>query len=269
MASQEAIPLKTDLLWHYTTFQTFRRIVESQSLLARDYRLLNDGMEIKLGAKWVTDWLGSQEEFDFGNVCPEYFIQQYQDFEDAHCPFVISFSAARDRLSMWRGYADAVHGSDGIAIGFDRADLIKIALASRVFGPEKVAYDREAFEEILASKIRQGLTKFGGWQDYLMLKDIPPFVKSSTFAEEEEWRIVDPNPYLARQRMLTEIGGEYRSVLSLNACDEPLSYKFGIREVLVGPKGNKAAIDNYVRVALQGAEGVQSVTVRKSEIPFI
>ncbi|NRB19964.1 MAG: DUF2971 domain-containing protein [Rhodobacteraceae bacterium] len=258
-----------DVLWHYTTFSTLRKIVETQSLLGRDYRLLNDSTEVKQGAKWIADWVRHQKDFDYGPDGADYFCDRLEDFEEEACPFVISFSAARDKLSMWRGYADAVHGSEGVAIGFDRADLRAITYESNFIGPTAVAYDHNSFLKIVSVVTDFDLTPLSGWEGYLNLKMVPALVKHEAFVEEAEWRIADLYPYKNLGTEFVEVEGEQRLKLKLTTNKVSLNYMCGIRKVLVGPKGNKAAVDNFVRVALRGEAGTSNVLVEKSDIPFL
>jgi len=108
-----------DVLWHYTSLSGLLGIVENKSLWATDIRFLNDREEylhalnlIDNAAKEISNesvkslLLGViHEACESGALSPTHMQV-----------FVISFSAAKDLLSQWRAYTEALKG---ISLGFN------------------------------------------------------------------------------------------------------------------------------------------------------
>jgi hypothetical protein len=110
-------------IYHYTTEEGFKGIIESQELWATSIYHLNDWKEFDYGRDAlidkVTALMKSEEVADAGRQLLAYFY-------DTHPPlFVCSFSAADDGddLNQWRVYSP----NGGYAIGFPVAKLIEHA----------------------------------------------------------------------------------------------------------------------------------------------
>lgn len=111
------------VLWHYTSIDAFKKIVESKQIFATEVRYLNDRSEF-LHVKEIADLLLSdmpdpKTKLDRGALDLARRIVELS-FETASqvAPevFVASFTAAEDQLSQWRAYS---YGSSGVSLGFD------------------------------------------------------------------------------------------------------------------------------------------------------
>jgi hypothetical protein len=117
----EEIPQK---LWHYTSMQGFRGIVESKTIWATDTRFLSDREESIHAHKIANELVEETPEFgDKGFPLRDNLRQAVQfAFDDGALHpdrtqfFVASFSAAEDRLSQWRGYSGQ---TSGVSLAFD------------------------------------------------------------------------------------------------------------------------------------------------------
>lgn len=109
------------ILYHYTTIEGLKGIVESKCLWATNYRYLNDTEEIRHGLK-ITKELVADRLKNTKSDETKPFLKTISVHLDAQIAFegnlnyyVTSFSSAPDLLSQWRGYCP---NSDGVCIAF-------------------------------------------------------------------------------------------------------------------------------------------------------
>ena len=115
-----------DLLWHYTSLDSLKKIAESRTVKATELEKMNDSME----GKWLYHQLIrsralSDERFMQylkGLWRPDPPASTYDPYGRTHT-FAFCLSKGRDRLSQWRAYANF---GQGVAIGFD-ANLLASA----------------------------------------------------------------------------------------------------------------------------------------------
>jgi len=182
-----------NLLYHYRDFDTFWKIVESNSFWATNVRFSNDNFEQTLGKdKFIKIIFHQQAENDHKEL-EETSAQLLGD-----CYF-ICFCQRGDILSQWRGYAR----DGGVAIGLDYANIQPFCLEIK---PEdgkvakfvstlnaccQVIYLNQ--EDMLPKALRDGrqLNK-GIDKDYLVTQaqKLVPFIKHKGFVEEDEYRLV-------------------------------------------------------------------------------
>jgi hypothetical protein len=108
-----------NIIWHYTTFEALVEILNSRSLLASDYRALNDSREfgegtrlLRQGLEPLRDHAGEDLRILTG-VDPgiiDTVSGALDHVEEVINGQVICFSGAYDNLSMWRGYGSLAHG---------------------------------------------------------------------------------------------------------------------------------------------------------------
>lgn len=105
---------ETPVLYHYTSFEAFRKIMESERPRATHYSELNDWSELERGRELVlaslrahaatiprdTMALLERQAEEFGKLTPQIFI--------------FSLSEVADSLEQWRAYCH----DGGVAIGF-------------------------------------------------------------------------------------------------------------------------------------------------------
>jgi hypothetical protein len=227
----QAIP---PVLWHYTSFTALQGIVTSKTIWASEYRFLNDVEEF-LHAKKLAESVIEEEppaaitglphEIMLDKLVKSVFNSDMMHPERLRI-MVASFSAVKDQLSQWRGYAG---DSTGVCLGLDLRHLRAPAgIATTVtFAPclyrenEKRALLRaifarcaEALGEYAAKRAAASPSKidedeipgyFVPGPSYLqeLLGDIyrelqydllrvAPLLKNESFSEEREWRLVLP-----------------------------------------------------------------------------
>jgi hypothetical protein len=122
---QKPIP---EILWHYTSYEAFRNIIESRSIWATDYRFLNDSEEVIHSRNLAYELIEELPETVGRGYPARRFMQQLVDGlfrlgplrKEEAMVLVSSFSENGDQLSQWRGYAN---NACGVSIGLDFSKL--------------------------------------------------------------------------------------------------------------------------------------------------
>jgi hypothetical protein len=112
-----------ELLYHYTSVESFVSIIKCGELWASHIRYLNDTSEQRL--MWEHVRTRIKARLDAADDNERDRLQLFQSLSGSPLEldlFVLCFSKdGGDRLSQWRGYG----GSAGVAIGFDSGELKK------------------------------------------------------------------------------------------------------------------------------------------------
>ena len=126
-------------LWHYTNLESLFGIIGGEELWLSDHRNLNDKNEIAESRLRVFKIFKDESEgviresLELGTTPKR--TDQFLGSE--HPAFIMSFSAAEDFLSQWKGYANS---ETGIAIEFNSQALQKIS-GDKNYIFAKVIYD--------------------------------------------------------------------------------------------------------------------------------
>lgn len=108
---------KPTILYHYTSFDVFRKIMEGKPPMMRatHYSEMNDLTELERGLELVTAIV---EDYDFANAhsnTKKYLRSVVVAIEERKLPlYIFSLSADGDSLDQWRAYCP----DGGVAIGF-------------------------------------------------------------------------------------------------------------------------------------------------------
>ncbi|WP_163934245.1 DUF2971 domain-containing protein [Paraferrimonas sp. SM1919] len=105
-------------LYHYTSAEGLKGIINSESLWATDCRFLNDSTEFHDGLSFTIEELAKRNS----TLCTElseYLKSDTSNFLEVVTPYITSFCADGDLLSQWRGYSSS---SEGYCIEFDFSD---------------------------------------------------------------------------------------------------------------------------------------------------
>lgn len=206
------------LLYHYTKLDTLWKILESDSLFARNIRFSNDFNEYLTGRNTIekfVNWLQDTEESK-----KEEILKKLR--ENPMMYFMVCFCEDGDLLSQWRGYAQ-----NGVSIGMDFTGGIcrKKNMAQHVEEfcvlnntkysekivdkterkynidgsplvflqmPYKVQYvskQKNLDEETDIKKILEALYD-SSEDDSTRLLGYIPYIKDNGFREEEEYRLI-------------------------------------------------------------------------------
>ncbi len=165
----------TQPLYHYTTLQGLRGIVESERLWFTDFRHLNDPMELTHG---IGIALREIERHEFGRHREVRSIQYVvRDTLEHRLTenfgfYLTSLTFAGDETGQWRDYAS---NGEGFCIGIDPA-LFRLTEAiaanpDEAFAIAPVKYERPLLESALREIVRRALTLFQHALHRGMLKD--------------------------------------------------------------------------------------------------
>lgn len=225
------------LLYHYTTIETFVNIMDDGELWASHIRYLNDTSEQRLMWNHVRARIKSRLNEATENDSER--LLQFQSLASSPVEmdiYLLCFSMdGGDRLSQWRGYG----GSAGVAIGFDSDELKK---------------RRSAFT--IATSRNQPFPM--GWAFLNEVKYINPF------GDERSSQIIDifidnPNPTEHESRFSQEETFSRRVSLSSSslkhkAFDEEREWRiaiFDMPEKSVRFRARKSAMVPYVQFDLE------------------
>lgn len=256
-------------LYHYTTLEGLRGIVNSGTMWASDLGFLNDPEEITYGATVIHDQVTRRLENSADPVTKgacKSILEAARFRRDSwkgpysRC-FSFSLSEADDVLSQWRGYAP---NQDGVSIGF-----LSEALASRAeaqwFKFIKCRYELKEQQAIVdqlvdrivaearvasdgASYLTEGHSEASAWNEWSIpgVMVLTATFKRQSFAEEHEWRVVAAAEALlgpwTKFRMRERELIPYRE-FELGNENGP----FSIERVLIGPGPNQELRELAVR----------------------
>jgi hypothetical protein len=203
------------ILYHYTTLDGARQILETRKLWASSIRHLNDSSELQYAIDLAL------------KVFP---IAAFSDFERRFwlddlrggTSYVASFSVHRDQLSQWRGYGGS---ACGIALGFD-AEYIKGTLSPLGYRLEPCIYDPEEQRRLFESSGGSASAQAAAHA----IVDLAPRMKQPKFSEEGEWRVISgvpPEPITPSFRVVGSMLVPYRKL--------PMDPASSIRKVIIGP----------------------------------
>ncbi|MEY2551840.1 MAG: hypothetical protein QOG12_1984 [Verrucomicrobiota bacterium] len=222
-AAPDAEPAAPNRLFHYTTQQTFVKIIESKEVWATRMSFLSDATEISLTVDLALEELDrmiSRNKCSMftPDVCTSVrdWLARLRDMNF----FSFSFSEIPDLLSQWRGYCAA---GTGYSVVFDGALLKKIASSqgkraftlgmtgrSEGFELVKCVYEQPKqlgqIRMVIAAAIKHTVASMNlsPKPDYAELVDRVGYrfaerllqhaqsFKHQTFSEEREWRLISP-----------------------------------------------------------------------------
>jgi hypothetical protein len=257
------------LLWHYTTGEGLKLILESGTLFSTQVSCLNDSTEIRysiaLFKKALTELLSKFE----GDDRVKRFLTRYLTIYDedpefpTHAPspfFVACFTQQDDDVNLWRSYCS---GENGYALGFKAGNLfalpnalvkvnydknlheqiaMTVAEATIKFYEEELEAKQQNEEqavlaEVLKDEEEPGETEFITQWD-VALSYLSPLVKDPGFASENEYRVIHEFvPYDLRSAIFVQ----KKTMMTRHI---PLSFPLGgeawvprlpIEKVMVGP----------------------------------
>jgi hypothetical protein len=250
------MPVKIDIhlstplpqkLYHYTSTEAFRCIVEYNKLWATDAFYMNDNQEILHALELCQEICRSMAKGASGReleFLEKLFNQlHFQKTNQSHI-FTVSFSESRDQLSQWRAYTR----NGGYALSFKGSALSHVANAQGYL-IAKCIYEetlkKELIDEFISNKVHESTTELNidllailAANEFLI---IAAMMKHQGFSEEKEWRLISTtsrdDPSQIKYRSVARYLIPYLEVsVSPHVMPSIDSRKFiGIDEVLVGP----------------------------------
>ncbi len=265
------------LLYHYTTQRGLLGIAESRSLWASSVHHLNDASEFRHALQLAKTTIQNRlrdatsahttllRELDF----------RLWSIRNVHV-FVCCFSEVGNLLSQWRAYC---REGQGYSLGFDfRRSELQEAIARQGFALVRCVYDLAEQEELVrrlldqalaaipiaSARADQGLEELAG--DFAVkLARLAPQLKSPSFSEEREWRLVSGMVDIRNPRVRFREG----KVMIVPYFDLQLSAVDAVpfvKQVIVGPSIDSELAMNAASALLLTKNVAQQVT--RSAIPY-
>ena len=255
------------MLFHYTSYEGFKAIVENRCLWHSDVRYLNDYQEVLFGKRLLADVYELAKEGPTVANCAvlERVIPSVVDIELT--AFACSFSASPDLLSQWRGYS----GGSGISLGFNALILehhLGTPLTTIQYGEQQLT---TRFHDALQMVASRGVES--GSEDGLV-KNFQTMIfsaKSAAFQEENEIRSVLTVEQALHHQHVKDPKVKYRTVGALLVPYVELSlgpvWDAVIQEIWIGPSRHGDLAWQSVREFADYHE-LGKVDVRKSGVPY-
>ncbi|AWL10825.1 hypothetical protein HMF8227_00319 [Saliniradius amylolyticus] len=294
-------PSKTPLLAHYTSIETFDRIIEGEELWFANPLNMNDSDELLFGIergisefrknKDLIKACGSKEVFA---SLLEKLDRHVNDFDKAHLldTYIACFSL-HDKddydgsLSMWRGY-----GSNGGGISFvidtekiepNEDSPIILAPVDYVTYEERIDWIRARIRDL--AELLDSLDKTErvldavAWHWVERLKVFSLYTKHKGFEEEKEWRFVylkDRDTDEAYLPMfgynISDKGVEPKLKLKLKnipVSNKPFTLESIIDRIILGPTASsELSMRSVVRMLSVKGKHALKKRVRASSIPY-
>jgi hypothetical protein len=287
-------------VYHYTTGEGLKGIVENKALWATAAYYLNDTSEIDYGCE-----LAAEQLLDKAKHSDEKFVRAALEsaIDRLLIPgqrelrllslYVACFCESGNLLSQWRAYS----GSGGFALGFGQSVQHMKSEGMTVSPLQKVLYERQIqvrrvvdlIEEIVTifqdNDVCRGETSGPSQEDVayasgeiaqVLLATVVCF-KAPDFAEEQEWRLVC-QPQFAEDSEKTKA---IRRVVKFRASSRGLipyvelrdqrgegNAPFPLESVRFGPTQRPDLVRSATRMLLD-SRGFASTEVMGSEIPVI
>lgn len=202
---------KDNYVYHYTSLEGLKSIMQNANLWFSDIDYLNDESEVKYGYKLVTDYLEENE-----NKYSKDFIRDLKEFCSSDNVlyeknkkklkaryFVLSFSTVDDSLPMWNYYSKNQNFL-GFSIQFKRKQLVQRIKRNPNLELFKgtVIYNKQEQQKCIKNIITDVYNIYQNHQNEDVSNYTLPlciglfafslFIKNSCFMHEKEYRIVIP-----------------------------------------------------------------------------
>ena len=290
-----------ETIYHYTSLQGLKSIIETQKIYCTNINFLNDKKEYKYGVDLIRNIIKRLKDEDL-NIQILEMIEKNIDLIFNSERYVTCFSMDGDLLSQWRAYAK--YGK-GVAIGFD-FKLLKTTTA-QISSIKRIEYDvnnqNKKIKEFIQIIIQffEKKNEMIYWEDSTYeesvativikyLEDIIASYKHPSFGEEQEYRfqyVIDGNaqkgdeeilfrasdtliiPYIELQPQYNtfvedKTNGKYddHSVNSIHIIRQ-----FPIKKLIIGPSLDFESVKLGIKELLRKKD-YKDVDIEKSKIPY-
>ena len=192
-----------DVIYHYTTLEGFKGIIEDRSIWATQISYLNDSSEYRIAIGLMKEILSKRNNW-YSQIFDE-TINLSQWVKNPNV-YVCSFSEKDDSLSQWRAYSK---NSVGVSIGF-KTELLNKFANEQQFNLSKCVYFPKDQTELIDKAISYILDYFEIENPKQMeeiihddekkttirnvllvhVENIAPIIKYEGFYEEAELRLI-------------------------------------------------------------------------------
>lgn len=108
-------PKPGELIYHYTSLEAAKAILEGQSIWLSEYQKTNDASEFTFAKQRFRDEIAKLST-EYSSSSIDVYKERLKGFEDGQCMLIGSFTQNGDDLSQWERYADR---ASGCVIGFN------------------------------------------------------------------------------------------------------------------------------------------------------
>ena len=247
---------EAERIYHYTSANGLKGIIESKRLWATDVWFMNDTAEATYGLYAIERFLNTHENTtkDSENAVRQKatdIIQSWRE-QDPYRNYIACLSENGDQLSQWRAYGSGI----GFSIGFDRGALERlfyppVPVPGR-FTVRKVVYDTAEQDRLkaflfqrataaLSANFSDDETEGAAFSFALDAIQLAPAFKHPAFVEEAEVRI---HTYLVPgagsaddpELKFRESAMGVTPFVEIPLSDPGTTQMSVIREVIVGPQ---------------------------------
>lgn len=240
-------------LYHYTSFETFYKIIESGDFWLGNLSNMNDTSEMFHFISLVQDstLLKLSHNKTAIATCKNFFDKVFEKLKRGAF-FAASFSTALDDAAMWERYGDS---GRGVCLAVDTSKILELIHGFPMVLNEEFYTsnaDNHEFVELIANYCLSGkLEAFSsevGLVDNFIATSI--IHKSPSFKSEQEIRlaiIMENGKFVPGSISFCPIGHRIRKVFVLNVADK-IKYDNLINEVIIGPcsKQNRLELCEYL-----------------------
>ena len=175
---------KDQTLYHYTSLEAFRSIVESQTIRATESKYLNDATEFAYGIDLAKE-VAQEVMEEIGKSIPKDVDGLLCSGKMSLYTYIFSLSSSKDFLSQWRAYCP----EGGVSIGFSKIALELLTIPQRGYKLAKCIYSID--EQRARLKALMIEMSDDDEEDFLgKLKRLIATFKHPAFEEEQEYRII-------------------------------------------------------------------------------
>lgn len=270
------------ILYHYTSFSTLIKIVESHKMWAGNINYMNDRAEFTLAVEITLELIKKRVGYKRHHFRELDFCREVKDkLEHITQPdvYICCFSAKDDLLSQWRGYCP---NGLGFSIGFD-FDTLKLIGQRQGFRLAPCLYKPQEQQEIIRRLIQyyinglRSVPKGNRREEYEYIQKQAssfteeltlqaPIIKHKAFEEEDEWRLIsgriEPTDKKVGVRSGTSTLVPY---YKLDILTDNKRIKFA--DVVISPVADESLSVTALSILLQKHE-VESTPPRPSDIPY-
>jgi hypothetical protein len=274
------------VLYHYTSLEGLKGIIEGGSIWSSDPEYLNDQSEVKYGCELVesvqSEFLKDDTPNPFSKICERASMSTFLG-ERPDKYFISCFCEDGDLLSQWRGYAGT---TNGYAIGFSTEYLLRER--PKEFHLRRVIYDQreqrsivktifkevqKEYNQILSKANTLSLEKNSIDSDFSKmlqntLRECICSFKNPAFKEENEYRIVyyvssNKHPDVVNFRIS---GGMLIPYIPIGWRSSESKVP-SITSITIGPNREAELSKKSLNLLLE-KYNLEYVDVRESKIPF-
>lgn len=246
------------IIYHYTSLDVLKIILETQKLRFTKMNSLNDRSEYKHGIQLLMDKIKQYE--DSNNVVNKFNMELLNKFSFSDKLYSVSFTENGDDLAFWNSYY--VDKTTPVSIGFIREKVFTnndFIINRCIYGDPYPIMGKERyfwFAEIFKVK---NILKLAKNREYIQITFQTAHIKNKAFEIEKEWRAVS-------FKSKSGVCGEFeRSGKKVEYFDQSFNIE-SIREIIVGP--SKLQETNYQKALLLASKSQLNCVMKKSVIPF-